>query len=220
MICFIGDIFANIYNFLFPLRYLSYICMIVITDQVKDMTEKEKMLAGQVYSAVDSELLEEQNAVKEIIHDYNSLRPSETRKRLEILKGLLGHIEDDEVIINQPFYCDYGKQISVGRRFFANFNLTILDEAPVTIGDDCFIGPNVSIYTACHSTDPTERNTRIEWAEPVTIGDNVWIGGSVTILPGVTIGDNVTIGAGSVVTKDIPSDTVAVGNPCKVIKHI
>lgn len=184
------------------------------------MTEKEKMLAGQVYSAVDRELLEELNAVKEIIHDYNSLRPSETRKRLEILKGLLGHIEDDEVIINQPFYCDYGKQISVGRRFFANFNLTILDEAPVKIGDDCFIGPNVSIYTACHSTDPIERNTREEWAEPVTIGDNVWIGGSVTILPGVKIGDNVTIGAGSVVTKDIPSDTVAVGNPCKVIKYI
>ena len=184
------------------------------------MTEKEKMLSGLTYSAVDRELLEELNAVKEIIHDYNSLRPSETQKRLEILKGLLGHIEDDEFIINQPFYCDYGKQISVGKRFFANFNLTILDEAPVTIGDDCFIGPNVSIYTACHSTDPTERNTRIEWAEPVTIGDNVWIGGSVTILPGVTIGDNVTIGAGSVVTKDIPSDTVAVGNPCKVIKHI
>lgn len=184
------------------------------------MTEKEKMLSGLTYSAVDRELLEELNAVKEIIHDYNSLRPSENRKRLEILKGLLGYIEDDEVIINQPFYCDYGKQISVGRRFFANFNLTILDEAPVTIGDDCFIGPNVSIYTACHSTDPTERNTREEWAEPVTIGNNVWIGGSVTILPGVTIGDNVTIGAGSVVTKDIPSDTVAVGNPCKVIKHI
>ena len=184
------------------------------------MTEKEKMLSGLTYSAVDRELLEELNAVKEIIHDYNSLRPSENRKRLEILKGLLGHIEDDEVIINQPFYCDYGKQISVGRRFFANFNLTILDEAPVTIGDDCFIGPNVSIYTACHSTDPTERNTREEWAEPVTIGNNVWIGGSVTILPGVTIGDNVTIGAGSVVTKEIPSDTVAVGNPCKVIKHI
>ena len=96
----------------------------------------------------------------------------------------------------------------------------MLDEASVTIGDDCFIGPNVSIYTACHSTDPVERNSRREWAEPVTIGNNVWIGGSVTILPGVTIGDNVTIGAGSVVTKDIPSNTIAVGNPCKAIKTI
>ena len=90
----------------------------------------------------------------------------------------------------------------------------------MTIGDDCFVGPNVSIYTACHSTDPVERNTRCEWARPVTIGDNVWIGGSVTILPGVTIGDNVTIGAGSVVTHDIPSNTIAVGNPCRVIKNL
>lgn len=184
------------------------------------MTEKEKMLAGMTYSAVDQQLLQELNTVKEIIHRHNSISPSATKERLSILKGLLGHIGDDEIIINQPFYCDYGKQISVGRRFFANFNLTILDEASVTIGDDCFIGPNVSIYTACHSTDPVERNTRMEWAEPVTIGDNVWIGGSVTILPGVTIGNNVTIGAGSVVTKDIPDNVVAVGNPCKVIKRL
>ena len=184
------------------------------------MTEKEKMLAGMVYSAVDHQLLKELNEVKEIIHEYNALRPSETARRLEILKDLLGYVADDEIIVNQPFYCDYGKQIRVGKRFFANFNLTVLDEARVTIGDDCFIGPNVSIYTACHSTDPVERNTRREWAEPVTIGDNVWIGGSVTILPGVTIGSNVTIGAGSVVTRDIPDNVVAVGNPCKVIKNL
>ena len=184
------------------------------------MTEKEKMLAGMIYSAVDEQLLQELNEVKEIIHRYNTLAPSATSERLSILKGLLGSVADDEVIINQPFYCDYSKQISLGKRFFANFHLTILDEARVTIGDDCFIGPNVSIYTACHSTDPVERNTRHEWAEPVTIGDNVWIGGSVTILPGVTIGNNVTIGAGSVVTKDIPDNVVAVGNPCRVIKQI
>ena len=176
------------------------------------------MLSGQIYSAVDKQLLEELYATKEVVQRYNSLSPLDDAGRLELLKGLLGHIGDDAIIINQPFYCDYGKQISVGKRFFANFHFTVLDEAPVTIGDDCFIGPNVSIYTACHSTDPVERNTRQEWAEPVTIGNNVWIGGSVTILPGVTIGDNVTIGAGSVVTKDIPSGTVAVGNPCRVIK--
>ena len=184
------------------------------------MTEKEKMLAGMVYSAVDEQLLEELNAVKEGIHKYNLMSPADAAGRLEILKSILGFIGDDEIIINQPFYCDYGKQISVGKRFFANFHFTVLDEANVTIGDDCFVGPNVSIYTACHSTDPIKRNTRKEWAEPVTIGDNVWIGGSVTILPGVTIGDNVTIGAGSVVTKDIPSNVVAVGNPCHVIKHL
>ena len=184
------------------------------------MTEKEKMLSGMVYSAIDDQLLKELNEVKEIIHEYNSLKPSQTLRRFQILKDLLGHVADDEIIVNQPFYCDYGKQIRVGKRFFANFNFTVLDEARVTIGDDCFIGPNVSIYTACHSTDPVERNTRREWAEPVTIGDNVWIGGSVTILPGVTIGSNVTIGAGSVVTRDIPDNVVAVGNPCKVIKNL
>ena len=184
------------------------------------MTEKEKMLSGMVYSAIDDQLLKELNEVKEIIHEYNALKPSQTLRRFQILKDLLGYVADDEIIVNQPFYCDYGKQIRVGKRFFANFNLTILDEACVTIGDDCFIGPNVSIYTACHSTDPVERNTRREWAEPVTIGDNVWIGGSVTILPGVTIGSNVTIGAGSVVTRDIPDNVVAVGSPCKVIKNL
>lgn len=184
------------------------------------MTEKEMMLSGLPYSAVDLQLLRELNATKDVIHRYNALIPSQTEERLANLKSLLGHIGDDYIIINQPFYCDYGKQISVGKRFFANFNFTVLDEAPVTIGDNCFIGPNVSIYTACHSTDPVERNNRKEWAEPVTIGDNVWIGGSVTILPGVTIGDNTTIGAGAVVTKDIPANVVAAGNPCKVIKKL
>ena len=184
------------------------------------MTEKELMLSGRPYSAVDPQLLRELNATKDVIHRYNALMPSQAEELRSILKNLLGHIGDDNIIINQPFYCDYGKQISVGKRFFANFNFTVLDEAPVTIGNDCFIGPNVSIYTACHSTDPLERNSRKEWAEPVTIGNNVWIGGSVTILPGVTIGDNTTIGAGSVVTKDIPANVVAAGNPCKVIRKI
>ena len=184
------------------------------------MTEKEKMLSGRIYSAVDRELLAELGEVREVIHRYNSLAPSLLEERLSILKSLLGSIGDEGIIINQPFFCDYGKQIRVGKRFFANFHFTVLDEAPVTIGDDCFIGPNVSIYTACHSTDPVERNSRREWAEPVTIGDNVWIGGSVTILPGVSIGDNVTIGAGSVVTHDIPADVVAAGNPCRVIRKL
>ena len=178
------------------------------------------MLAGEVYDATDPELLRKLAETRERIHDYNTLRPSETEKMRAILKGLLGHVGDDEIVINQPFRCDYGKQIRVGKRFFANFNFTVLDEARVTIGDDCFIGPNVSIYTACHSTDPVERNSRQEWARPVTIGSNVWIGGSVTILPGVTIGDNVSIGAGSVVVHDIPGNTVAVGNPCKVVKTL
>ena len=184
------------------------------------MTEKEKMLAGLVYDAVNPELQEGLQATREALYEFNSLKPSEALRMKEILKGLLGSVGDDNFLFNQPFRCDYGKQISIGKRFFANFNFTVLDEACVTIGDDCFIGPNVSIYTACHSTDPIERNTRQEWAKPVTIGNNVWIGGSVTILPGVSIGDNVSIGAGSVVVSDIPSNTVAVGNPCKVIKRL
>ena len=183
-----------------------------------NLTEKEKMLAGLIYDATNPELIAELQATREILWEYNALRPSETVRMKEMLKSLLGYTADDDFVINQPFRCDYGKQITIGKRFFANFNLTILDEARVTIGDDCFIGPNVSIYTACHSTDPAERNTRQEWAKPVTIGNSVWIGGSVTILPGVTIGDNVTIGAGSVVVSDIPSNTVAVGNPCKVTR--
>lgn len=184
------------------------------------MTEKEKMLNGEVYSAVEPELQQEFRAAKEIVHDYNLLRPCDREGQLRLLKGLLGHIGDDEAVFLQPFYCDLGKQIRVGKRFFANYNLTILDEAAVTFGDNCFVGPNVSIYTACHSTDPQERNSRKEWALPVTIGDNVWIGGSVTILPGVTIGSGTTIGAGSVVVKDIPANCVAVGNPCRVVKWL
>ena len=184
------------------------------------MTEKEKMLAGEVYSAVDPELIKELNEVKCAIQRYNALRADDAQGKLNMLKELLGAMGDDMAMIIQPFFCDYGKQISVGRRFFANFNFTVLDEARVTIGDDCFIGPNVSIYTACHSTDPEERNTRQEWARPVTIGHNVGIGGSTTILPGVTIGDNVSIGAGSVVVRDIPANTVAVGNPCRVVKQL
>lgn len=183
------------------------------------MTEKEKMLAGEIYDACNPELLEELNAVKVLCQQYNQLLPTDFAARNKMLQQMLGQADAD-TFINQPFYCDYGKQIRVGKRFFANFCLTILDEAPVTFGDDCFVGPNVSIYTACHSTNPVERNTRQEWAKPVTIGNNVWIGGSVTILAGVTIGDNCTIGAGSVVTRDIPANSVAVGNPARVVKQV
>lgn len=183
------------------------------------MTEKEKMLSRMHYSALDPDLRDELNRVKTLCQRYNNLLPTSLKERNELLRQILGQADDD-TFINQPFYCDYGQHIRVGKRFFANFCFTVLDEALVTIGDDCFVGPNVSIYTACHSTDPKERNTRLEWAEPVTIGNSVWIGGSVTILPGVSIGDNCTIGAGSVVTRDIPANSVAVGNPAKVIRKI
>lgn len=177
------------------------------------------MLHGEVYYAEDEELKNELNQNKAMCQQYNNLLPTDIAGRNALLRKILGKADED-TFINQPFYCDYGKQIRVGKRFFANFGFTVLDAAMVTIGDDCFIGPNVSIYTACHSTHPIERNTRNEWAKPVTIGDNVWIGGSVTILPGVTIGDNCTIGAGSVVTRDIPAGSIAVGNPARVIKKV
>ena len=177
------------------------------------------MLSGELYDACDAALLEELNAVKVLCQQYNNLLPTDFVARNTMLQQMLGQADAD-TFINQPFYCDYGKHIRLGKRFFANFHLTILDEALVTIGDDCFCGPNVSIYTACHSTDPVERNSRREWAKPVSIGNSVWIGGDVTILPGVTIGDNCTIGAGSVVTRDIPANSVAAGNPARVIKTL
>ncbi len=183
------------------------------------MTEKEKMLAGQVYDATDAELLRELNDNKDRVQEYNRILQSDAAAKDKMIRRILGKTGKD-ICVNQPFYCDYGANIEVGDRFFSNFNFTVLDEAKVIIGNDVFIGPNVSIYTACHSTDPVERNSRREWAEGVTIGDNVWIGGSVTILPNVHIGDNVTIGAGSVVVKDIPADSIAAGNPCKVIKRL
>ncbi len=177
------------------------------------------MLAGHIYNACDAQLITELNLNKERIQQYNNIPATDLQARNILLQQILGQADND-TFINQPFYCDYGSQIRVGKRFFANFCFTVLDEAPVTIGDDCFIGPNVSIYTACHSTDPVTRNTRQEWALPVSIGNNVWIGGSVTILAGVTIGDNCTIGAGAVVIRDIPAGSIAVGNPAKVIKTI
>lgn len=183
------------------------------------MTEQEKMQRGEVYDVCAPELRLLLNANKRRCQEYNNLPADDIAARNNMLQQILGQADDD-TFINQPFLCDYGTQIRVGKRFFANFNFTVLDEAPVVIGDDCFIGPNVSIYTACHSTNPEERNTRQEWAEPVTIGNNVWIGGSVTILPGVTIGDNCTIGAGAVVTRNIPANSIAVGNPAKVIREI
>ena len=175
------------------------------------------MVNGEVYDATHPELIRRLEITREKLWEFNHLRPSETVKLKALLHELLGS-HGKNFHFNQPFRCDYGNNIHIGENFFANFNLTILDEAEVRMGDFVFIGPNVSIYTACHPLDVESRNKALEWAEPVTIGHNVWIGGSTTILPGVTVGDNVVIGAGSVVTRDIPSGTVAVGNPARVIK--
>ena len=179
----------------------------------------EKMMSGEIYEASHPHLISELEKTREMIWEFNNLRPSQKSEMRAIIDKLLGS-HTDNFQINQPFRCDYGCNIHIGDNFFANFNLTILDEAEVIIGDNCFIGPNVSIYTACHPLDAENRNKALEWAEPVTIGNNVWIGGSATLLPGVKIGDNVVIGGGSVVTKDVPDNVVVGGNPAKVIKKL
>lgn len=194
----------------------KYICRNIIEDM---KTEKEKMLAGELYLAIADELVNEREAAKEILYEYNNLRPSETEKRTELLKHFLG-FTGQQLLIEQPFHCDYGYNIYVGENFYANMGCTILDEALVTFGDDVLLAPNVSIYTAGHPENVAQRTAGWEYAHPVTIGHKVWIGGNVVILPGVTIGDHSIIGAGSVVTKDIPANVIAAGNPCKVIRAI
>ena len=179
----------------------------------------DKMLNGEEYDATHSELRDLLQRTRLKLWEFNNLRPDQTDELNSILRNLFGSIGDN-FIINQPFRCDYGCNIFIGEDCFVNFNCTILDEAKVTIGTNAFLGPNVSIYTACHPLEPERRNQFIEWAEPVTIGNNVWIGGNVTILPGVSIGDNVVIGAGSVVTKSFPSNVVIAGNPAKIIKYL
>ncbi len=183
------------------------------------LTEKEKMLKGELYDATDESLYTERETVKNLTYDYNLIRRSDKDKRDELIRKILGKAGKN-LWIESPFQCDYGYNIEIGDNFYSNHNLIILDCAKVKIGDNVFVGPNVGIYTPCHPIDAKERMTFKEWAEPVTIGSDVWLGGNVVILPGVTIGDNVVIGAGSVVTKDIPSNCVAVGNPCKPIKSL
>ena len=183
------------------------------------MTEKERMLQGKPYKGFSEQLLEERQYAKELVFDVNALRPSDLEKRHEILQRLLG-IVGDNFFIEPPFRCDYGYNIQVGRNFYANYNCTILDCAKVTIGDNVLFGPNVSLFTAGHPLHFEPRNAGLEHAFPITIGHNVWIGGGVIINPGITIGDNVVVGSGSVVTKDLPANSVAVGNPCKVIREI
>lgn len=181
--------------------------------------EWDKMLAGEIYDAGYSEFRERLIDTRVRIKQFNDMDPRDTEGLEKLLRSILGSCGKN-VNVNQPFRCDYGCNIHVGDNFFANFNLTILDEAKVKIGDNVLIGPNVSIYTACHPLEAESRDTFVEWAEPVTIGNSVWIGGNVTIVPGVTIGDRSVIAAGSTVTRDVPADTVVGGCPARVIKQI
>ena len=183
------------------------------------MDEKEKMILGELYYANNEELIKERVKAKDLCYEYNNLKPSQEKERKEILNKLLGNTKEN-FFIEQPFICDYGYNIEIGENFYANHNLTILDCNKVKFGDNVFIAPNCSFYTAGHPLDVETRNKGLEYAKPIEVGNNVWIGGNVVILPGVKIGDNAVIGAGSVVTKNIPSNVLAVGNPCKVIREI
>lgn len=183
------------------------------------MTEKEKMLQGELYYSFGEELVEERQKAKDAIFAYNHLEPRELEKKNEIIRNLFGKTKE-HFFIEPPFYCDYGYNIQIGENFYANYECIMLDGNRIIIGDNVLLGPRVNLFGAGHPIEPDLRLQELEYAKPITIGNNVWVGGNVTINPGVTIGDNVVIGSGSVVTKDIPANVIAVGNPCKVIKEL
>ncbi len=183
------------------------------------MTNKEKMLNGEYYTSLDEKLTEEREWAKDMLFEFNGLRPSLRDKREQIIRRLFGKVGKN-CWIESPFNCDYGYNITVGDNFYTNTNCCILDCAKVTIGNNVWIGPNVGIYTPEHAFDPEERAAGYEHALPVVIQDNVWLCGGVTITGGVTIGAGSIIGAGAVVVKDIPCGVIAAGNPARVIRKI
>lgn len=182
------------------------------------LTERQKMLAGELYDPLDQELVRERVRARDLCQLLNATAESETDRRRQILNGLFGR-GGDSVWTQPPFYCDYGTNIWLGRRVFFNFNCVVLDVCQVTIGDFTLLGPAVQIYTATHPLDYELRRTQ-EFGRPVEIGADVWIGGAAVICPGVTIGSRTVIGAGSVVTRDIPGGVFAAGNPCRVIRSL
>lgn len=179
----------------------------------------ERMLAGDLYIADDPEVAEEQSAALELMEAYNATSVRQTQTRRRLLEQLLGAVGEGTEI-RPPLYIDYGSHIRIGARSFANFGLVALDVATITIGDDVQIGPNVQLLTPTHPVTPGPRRDKWEAASPITIGDNVWLGGGAIVMPGVTIGDNTVVGAGAVVTRDLPANVVAVGNPARVIRKI
>ena len=182
------------------------------------MTEREKMLAGDLYDPLDAELVAGRERARDLCQTLNATRESQQEERRRILAGLLGK-GGDSVWMQPPFFCDYGTNIELGERVFFNFNCIVLDVCRVRIGDYTLIGPAVQIYTPMHPLDAAQRRHQ-EFGKPVEIGSDVWIGGGAIILPGVRIGSRAVIGAGSVVTRDVPDDVFAAGNPCRVIRRL
>ena len=181
---------------------------------------RKRMEEGKLYYPGDTQILKEQEQYMELLYDYNATRPGEGEKRRILLEKMLGSVGQD-CYIEPPLHCNWGgKQVFMGDFVYANFNLTLVDDAEIHIGPHCMFGPNVTIATAGHPVEPGLRRQAIQYNIPVRIGENVWVGAGAVILPGVTIGDNSVIGAGSVVTRDIPANVVAVGNPCRVLREI
>ena len=180
--------------------------------------EYEKMLAGELYDAGDPELVRRRTRARRLTREFNASREDEAGLRASLLAELLGGVGTG-VLVEPPFYCDYGSQIRIGDHVAINFNCVVLDCAAVRIGNHALLGPLVQIYTAEHPVDPVERGRGLESAAPVTIGENAWIGGGAIVCPGVTIGAGTTVGAGSVVVRDLPPDVLAVGNPCRVVRR-
>ncbi|MDP9702953.1 MULTISPECIES: maltose acetyltransferase domain-containing protein [Rahnella] len=183
------------------------------------MSTREKMNIGELYTDMDEGLPEERGAGKERVYDFNLTRPSEEAKRLQLLRSIMGSL-GESCWIEPPLRVAYGTHIHIGNHFYANFNLTVVDDATVTIGNNVMIAPNVTLATAGHPIDPDIRITGQQFSLPIVIEDNVWLGTGVIVNPGVTIGRNSVIGAGSVVTKSIPPDVVAAGVPCRVLRPI
>ena len=183
------------------------------------MTEKEKMINEDSYFPYDPELVELRNKCRQLCVDFNQTKQNDSPAKQKILSSLFGSFGPGSKI-NAPFYCDYGFNVYVGKDFYANYNCVFLDVTEIRIGDNVMLGPGVHIYTATHPIDKDLRNSRIESGKKVVIGNDVWVGGNTVINPGVTIGSNVVIGSGSVVTKDIPSNVVAAGNPWRVLRPI
>ena len=183
------------------------------------MTERERMLSGQLYDAGDETLTAARGRAKRLTWRYHQLDPTDWDSRTQILQELLGHLGEDSWI-EPPFRCDYGTQSSIGDHFFANDDCIFLDVAPITIGNQVMFGPRVCLYTAGHPLDAATRNTGLEFGKPIAIGDDVWLGGNVVVLPGVTIGAGTVVAAGSVVRRDLPPHVLAAGNPCQVLRPI
>lgn len=192
-------------------------------ERIKNMDSKEsreRMDSGRLYFPEDEEILKEQRACLELLYEFNQTRPGEMAHRVELTKQMFAEIGEN-CYLEPPFHSNFGgRHVHIGNGVYANFNLTLVDDAEIYIGDHCMFGPNVTVATAGHPIDPELRSQGLQFNMPVRIGRNVWVGAGAVILPGVTIGDNVVIGAGSVVTKDIPSGVVAVGNPCRVLREV